>query len=159
MLPYSPPPTLSVSDGLIRDIAQEAHCPNNEGRIRSHLTTVFRVIRYRASFEQSLAFLEVLPTPFKAIFLDNWHIVPHAPATINSLDEWADEVVRHEQSYPLRDRTKAQDMIRAIFGVLSNRVGHEVLRDRLDFLAPEVRVQLVEQPAPYQYADTCIWLS
>ena len=162
MLTSAPTPTRSSSDELVQAIARQVNCADDDERILSHLRTVFRVIRNRASFEQSLRFLEMLPMPFKITFLNDWHIVPHAPSLIRSLDEWADEVLRHEQLHPMQNRTEARRILLAIFAVLGKTIDRDTLHGSLGFVAPEVRIQLLkeqDQPERYQYADTCIWLS
>ena len=154
--PLSP---LSVTDELIQDIARQANS-NDDERALSHLRTVFRVIRNRASFEQSLRFLEMLPMRFKVLFLNDWHIVPHVPSPISSLDEWADEMLEYEQLHVIQNQAEARRILRAIFAVLSQRVSSDKLRHSLSFITPEVQAQLLEeQPERYHYADTCIWLS
>ena len=160
MLPFSSTPARSAPDELIHDIAQRAHYDDDDERALSHIRTVFRVIRHRASFEQSLRFLEMLPMPFKAIFLNDWHIALQPPAPITNMDEFADEMLRYEQQHVMPDRTEARRVLRAIFGGLSHTVGSDLLRNSLDFVTLEVRAQLLEdQPERYHYADTCIWLS
>ena len=145
---------------LIEDIAHQANCPDDDERILSHLRTVFRVVRARASFEQSLRFLEMLPLSLKVTFLNDWHIVPHPARPIESLDEWADEVLQHEQQHVMHDQDEARRMLRAIFTVLGRKISSDSLRRSLSFVAPEVVDQLVNPPQErYHYSDTCIWLS
>lgn len=155
----TPPPSASIAE-LISDIAQQADCPHDDERILSHLRTIFRVIRTRASFEQALRFLEMLPLPLKVTFLNDWHIVPHPSRPIESLDEWADEIQRNEQQHPIHDREEARRVLRAIFSVLNRKVNKDTLYRSLSFVSPEVRAQLTEAPSErYHYSDTCIWLS
>ena len=160
MLSPTPAPPYSSSNELIHDIARQANYSDDDERVLSHLRTVFRVIRNRASFEQSLLFLETLPMPLKVIFLNDWHIDPHAPSPISSLDEWADEVIHYEQLHPVQGREEARRILQAIFMVLDRRIDSNTLRASLSFVTPEVRAQLLgDQPERYHYADTCIWLS
>ena len=161
MLPLTPTPAYSAQlDELIRDVAQRANYPNDDERALSHLRTVFRVVRNRTSFEQSLRFLEMLPVPMKAIFLNDWHIVPQAPAPIRTIDELADEVCKHEKQHLIRDRAEARRILRAIFTVLSRNTSRDAISDGLSFVSPETRAQLIKDHRErYHYSDTCIWLS
>lgn len=161
MIPHTQSsPYATQLDELIHKVAQRANYPNDDERALSHLRTVFRVVRNRASFEQSLRFLEILPVSLKAIFLNDWHIVPQSPVLITSIDEFADEVCQREQQHLIRDRAEARDILRGVFGVLSQYASGDTLHDGLSFIAPDVRDQLVKaQPERYHYADTCIWLS
>ena len=157
----APPPQYSAQlDGFIRKVAYRANYFNDDERALSHLRTAFRVVRNRSSFEQSLRFLEMLPVALKAVFLNDWHITPRAPAPISSLEELADAVRQHEQNHPMRDRAEALRVLRAIFDELANVVPPETLHEGLGFLPASARNQLVEPSATgYQYLDTCIWLS
>lgn len=161
MTPSPPPPNyLSQLDEFIRKVARRANYFNDDERALSHLRTVFRVVRNRSSFEQSLRFLEMLPVALKVVFLNDWHITPRAPAPINSLDELAEAVRQHEQNHTMRDREEALRVLRAVFAELASTCSPDALRDGLSFLPLSVRSQLVEAPAAtYQYSDTCIWLS
>ena len=159
-LPTQPSPYAAQLDELIHEVAQQANYPNDDERALSHLRTVFRVVRNRTSFEQSLRFLEILPVSLKAIFLNDWHIVPQSPTPIRSMNDFADEVCQHEQQHLIRDQTEARAILRAIFTVLSQHASGDALHDGLSFIAPEVRDQLTkDHPERYHYADTCIWLS
>ena len=153
-------PYAAQLEELIHEVAQRANYPNDDERALSHLRTVFRVVRNRTSFEQSLRFLEMLPVSLKAIFLNDWHIIPQSPALISSIDEFADEVRQREQQHLIRDLAEARNILRAIFTVLSQHATGDTLHEGLSFIAPEVRAQLVKAQAErYHYADTCIWLS
>ena len=156
----SPPlPKYSAQlDAFIRKVAQRANYVNDDERALSHLRTVFRVVRNRSSFEQSLRFLEMLPVALKIIFLNDWRIAPRAPFPINSLDELADAVRQHEQNHPMRDQAESVGVLRAIFAELASIVSPDSLHEGLGFLPASARSQLVST-ATYQYSDTCIWLS
>jgi uncharacterized protein (DUF2267 family) len=161
MTPSPPPPRYSAQlDEFIRKVAYRANYFNDDERALSHLRTVFRVVRNRSSFEQSLRFLEMLPVALKVVFLNDWHIAPRAPAPIRSLDELAEAVRQHEQHHTMRDQAEALRVVRAIFDELASIVSPDTLLDGLDFLPASARAQLVvPPPAAYQYSDTCIWLS
>ena len=161
MIPSSPFPKYSAQlDEFIRKVAQRANYFNDDERALSHLRTVFRVVRNRSSFEQSLRFLEMLPVALKAVFLNDWHIAPRAPAPISSLDELAEAVRQQEQNHTMRDQAEALRVVRAIFDELASIVSPNTLLEGLDFLPASARSQLVgSSPAAYQYSDTCIWLS
>lgn len=147
-------------DEIIHQLAHRAHYFSDDERALSHLRTVFRVVRNRSTFEQSLRFLEMLPVALKVIFLSDWHIVPRAPVPIDSLNDLADAVRQQEQNYPMRDRAEALRVVQAIFDELASIISPNALRDGLGFLPASVRSQLVEPSATdYQYSDTCIWLS
>ncbi len=150
----------SQLDAFIRKVAHRANYFNDDERALSHLRTVFRVVRNRSSFEQSLRFLEMLPVALKIIFLNDWHIAPRAPVPISSLDELADAVRQHERNHIMRDRAEALRVLRAIFDELATVVSSDTLHDALGFLPASARNQLVgSSTATYQYSDTCIWLS
>ncbi len=161
MTPNPPLPKYSAQlDEFIHKVAQRANYFNDDERALSHLRTVFRVVRNRSSFEQSLRFLEMLPVALKVIFLNDWHIAPRAPVPVSSLDELADTVLQHEQNHPMRDRAEALRVLRAIFDELANVIPPETLHEGLGFLPASARNQLVgSSNATYQYSDTCIWLS
>ena len=159
MIPNPPIPRYSAQlDEFIHKVARRANYSNDDERALSHLRTVFRVVRNRSSFEQSLRFLEMLPVALKVIFLNDWHITPRAPVPIGSLDELADAVRQHEQNHPVRNQEEALRVLRAIFDELASLVSYDTMHDGLDFLPASARSQLVGTP-PYQYSDTCIWLS
>lgn len=154
------PPYIAQLDELIHEVAQRANYPNDDERALSHLRSVFRVVRNRTSFEQSLRFLEMLPVPLKAIFLNDWHIVPQRPSSIHSLDDFADEVQQHERQHTIRDRNEARQVLQAVFTVLRRHTTSDALHNGLSFISSDVRTQLLqESPMRYHYADTCIWLS
>ncbi|MGB3781137.1 MAG: DUF2267 domain-containing protein [Tunicatimonas sp.] len=161
MTPSPPLPKYSAQlDEFIRKVAQRANYFNDDERALSHLRTVFRVMRNRSSFEQSLRFLEMLPVALKIIFLNDWHIAPRAPVPINSLDELADAVRQHERNHIMRDQAEALRVLRAIFDELASIVSYNSLHEALGFLPVSTRSQLVSSStATYQYSDTCIWLS
>ncbi len=160
MTPNLPPPKYSAQlDEFIRKVAQRANYFNDDERALSHLRTVFRVVRNRSSFEQSLRFLEMLPVALKVIFLNDWHIVPGAPVPVSGLDELADAVLQHERSHIMRDQAEALRVLRAIFNELASIVSPDALHEGLSFLPASARFQLVGSAATYQYSDTCIWLS
>lgn len=159
----SPPlPEYSAQlDDFIHKVAQRANYFNDDERALSHLRTVFRVVRNRSTFEQSLQFLEMLPVALKVIFLSDWHIVPRTPVPINSLEELADAVQQHERNHPVRSQEEALRVVRAIIAELSGVVAADALREGLGFLPPRVRSQLLKVPEAltHQHSDTCIWFS
>ena len=161
MTPSPPLPKYSEQlDAFIRKVAHRANYFNDDERALSHLRTVFRVVRNRSSFEQSLRFLEMLPVALKVIFLNDWHIAPRTPTPISSLDELADAVRQHERNHTMRDQAEALRVLRAIFDELASIVSPDSLHEGLSFLPASARSQLVRSSsATYQYSDTCIWLS
>lgn len=158
--PSFPLPDFTTPDDVVYRTADRVPYVDGDERALSHRRTVFRVVRDRASFEQSLRFLEMLPLPLKVIFLNDWHITPHAPDPIHSLDEWAEAVQRAERRYPLRSRAEARRAVRAVVEALHAQVDSDRLYDSLSFVSPELRDQLLgSRSNGYHYHDTCIWLS
>ena len=159
MLPSAPPPALSLPNEFIGHISQYTTGTREPEQIVAHVRAVFGVIRQRASFEQSIRFLEILPIPLKVVFLSDWHIVPHAPSPLRSVDEWADEMLRLAYQPALKDREEAQGILLAVFRMLDEHVGGDTLRRGMSFVAPEVLSQLLDHPEHYHYADACSCLS
>lgn len=126
---------------------------------RQNLMSVFRVIRTHASFEHSLQFIEILPLPFKMLFLDEWRIQASATQSLRSIDEFAEAVVRSSHNL-IATPTEARQLLYKVFTFLGQFSTRTQMQSGLSFLPPEFRALLITDPTlKYQYSDTCIWLS
>ncbi|WKN43861.1 DUF2267 domain-containing protein [Tunicatimonas pelagia] len=124
-----------------------------------HLKVIFDVIRQHASFEEAVKFNEMLPLPFKAIFLDGWQISSRESRSFKSIDQVAEIVVR-QSDHTLSTVTEARQLLRKVFTFLGQQTSPGQMREGLSFLPSEFRALLLQDPnLRYTYSDTCIWLS
>nr|WKN36891.1 DUF2267 domain-containing protein [Tunicatimonas sp. TK19036] len=124
-----------------------------------YLKTIFLVIRQRAYFEESLKFIEILPVPVKAMFLDGWQIQEIAPRPFRNMDDFAETVVR-SSNRAIANPLQARQLLRKVFTFFGQLTSQEQMKEGLSFLPNDFHALLMSDPSlKYQYSDTCIWLS
>ena len=123
-----------------------------------HLKIIFDVIRQYSSFEEAIKFNEILPLPFKAIFLDAWHIPSGDRQSFESIEQLAEVIAQHE--YSDLSTADARQLLRKVFTFLGYFTPPKRMQEGLSFLPSEFRSLLLHDPSlRYAYSDTCIWLS
>ena len=68
---------------------------------------VLRAIRNRLSFESSLRFLNLLPLPLKAIYVDGWTLQDDAPPALETTKDLLDEILKDQNLFTPSQRMPA----------------------------------------------------
>ncbi len=124
-----------------------------------YLKVVFDVIRQNTSFEEAIKFNDMLPLPFKAIFLDGWHISYGTNPSLNNINQLA-EMMMAKSGQRLSNAAEARQLLRKVFAFLGQLTSPSQIKEGLSFLPEEFRSLVLQDPGfRYAYSDTCIWLS
>lgn len=145
-------------------LAERLNQLNRPEVVRHAVTDIFSVMRSCISFEDSLEFINLLPLPFKAIYLNGWHIGNVLHTKINSLEELIDEIVAsqfvHEGWYN-SSRDDLREILKAMFDVIGNYIGKSVVKPELNFLPSDIQyfIRHYHAEADNSSSETSIWLS
>ena len=114
----------NLSDFLV-ELAQELGLPNDKDHAYHVLRTFFHVLRKRLSTAQSFGFIDLLPLPLKAVYVDGWHILRQAESLVE-LDDFEAEMLTEYGAGAGRDflpRDKIIIAVKDLFRVLSQWLG------------------------------------
>jgi len=124
---------------------------------------VLHTIRRQLKFEQSLCFLNQLPLPLKALYIDHWDTQESA-TPLETLEELIDEI---EREYPLlmQDIQHDRQLVRQTFlavGKLTDHPIHLPINEVDDSTDRKNITSTENQPLHYSEFETTessIWLS
>lgn len=145
-------------------LAERLEQLNRPEMARHAVTDIFSVMRNCISFEDSLEFINLLPLPFKAIYLNGWHIGNASHTKINSLEELIDEITAspfvHEGWYN-SNRDDLREILKALFDVIGNYIGRNIEKPELSFLPNDIQYFILHYhtEADNSSSETSIWLS
>ncbi len=124
---------------------------------------VLRAIRNRLSFENSLRFLNLLPLPLKAIFVDGWSLQDNAPHALETTNDLLDEMMQSQNLFTpsARDTRNAMEAVYAVFRVISLHVSRHEFEMMLELMSPALKQELESKTYPHfnDSPDTSVWLS
>ena len=124
---------------------------------------VLRAIRNRLHFESSLRFLNLLPLPLKAIYVDGWKLQDNTPHALETIKDLIDEMMQSQNLFSptQRDAKNAMEAIQAVFRVVSLHVSRHEFEMMLELMSPAVKQDLENKTYPFFYdsPDTSVWLS
>ena len=124
-----------------------------------YLKVTFDVIRKYTSFEDAIKFNEILPLPFKAIFLDGWQVSSGKKKSFESIDQMAEKIVQHSDG-SIATTTEARRVLRKVFALLGQLTSSHQRVEGFSVLPKEFRSLLSQDPGSrFAYSDACIWLS
>ena len=124
---------------------------------------VLRAIRNRLNFENSLRFLNLLPLPLKAIYVDGWTLRDNTPHVLETTQDLVNEMTRSQNLFSptQRDIENAMEAIQAIFRVISLHISRHELEMMLELMSPTLKQELENKS--YHFSndspDTSVWLS
>lgn len=151
-------------DELVGQVASEMNRPDDPKYALRSIEAVLNAIRNRLTFEQSVNFLDLLPLPFKAVYIKDWNVQDHVPERINSMREFIDEVCKVdpelcESEYV--DHAKVKDAIRSVFKVIGLHVSKSDLEKELAYLPQDLKLYLEAEGVSLKSNAmlTSIWLS
>lgn len=149
---------------LVVQVAAEMGRPSDTKFASCAIDGVLQAVRNRLSFEHSVKFLDLLPLPFKAVYIKDWNIKDHVPERINTMTDFIEEVCNVapdlcETEYT--DHKKIKDAIRAVFKVIGLHVSKADLEKELSFLPQDLRLYLEAEGVSLKSNAmlTSIWLS
>lgn len=124
---------------------------------------VLRAIRKRLNFENSLQFLNLLPLPLKAIYVDGWALQDNAPNALESIEDLVEEIMRSQNLFTPneRDTRNSLESVQAVFRVISLHTSRHEFEMMLELVSPSVKRDLQDKTYPFFYdsPDTSVWLS
>ena len=124
---------------------------------------VLRAIRNRLNFECSLRFLNLLPLPLKAIYVDGWMLQDNTPHGLETTKDLIDEMMQSQNLFTptQRDTKNAMEALQAVFRVISLHVSRHEFEMMLELMSPAVKQELENKAYPFFYdsPDTSVWLS
>lgn len=149
---------------LVVQVAAEMGRPSDINFASRSVEGVLQAVRNRLSFEQSVKFLDLLPLPFKAVYIKDWNVCDHIPDRIETMEDFINEVCTHtpdlcENEY--QDRQKVKEAIRSVFKVIGLHVSKADLDRKLAFLPQDLRLYLEAEGVSLKSNPmlTSIWLS
>lgn len=152
-----------VADEFVQ-LAERCPALSRPDTAKQAVTDIFGIIRKCLTFEDSLEFINFLPLPLKAVYLDGWQVGNASRTPINSLEELIDEIVMSPQGQRAwygSNRDTLREILKALFDVIGNHVGSHVNKPELSFLPSDIQYFMLQyhteanKPAP----ETSIWLS
>jgi uncharacterized protein (DUF2267 family) len=151
-------------DELVLQVASQMGQPEDLNCASSAIDAVLRAVRNRLSFEQSIKFLNLLPLPFKAVYIKDWNVNDHVPDRIDSMQDFIDEVHRLAPdlcSDRYKDNSVFKKAIKSVFKVIGLHVSNQDLKKELLFLPDDLRIYLEAEGVSLKSntLDTSIWLS
>ena len=140
-------------DELLQQTAREFGWTKDTHQFLEMVRSVFIAIRNRLSFESSLLFLNLLPLPFKALYINNWTISERAPDPLQNMDDLIDEVINCNPKLITEckpklitklngDREFVKHLVEAVFRVIGYHVSKADLETEMSFLPEDVRLYL-----------------
>jgi uncharacterized protein (DUF2267 family) len=149
---------------LVVQVATEMGRPDDHKYALTSIEAVLIAVRNRLTFEQSVNFLDLLPLPFKAVYIKDWNVQDHVPERINSMDDFINEVCKVapdlcENDY--QDQQKIKEAIRAVFKVVGLHVSQRDLEKELSYLPQDLKLYLEAEGVSLKSNAmlTSIWLS
>lgn len=146
-------------------LARCMNCPNQPEKAVQALKDVFGIIRSRFSFEDSLEFINLLPLPLKAIYLDGWHIGESQPTQLHSMEEFIDEIVANqpkENNWYNSNRDEVRNVLRHIFQIIGSYIAESEMEAKVSFLPQDMQYFLIHSNTGIEnpvYTESSIWLS
>jgi len=149
---------------LVIQVASEMGRPVDKAYASRAVEAVLRSVRNRLSFEQSVKFLDLLPLPFKAVYIKDWNIQDHVPDRIDTMNDFIQEVCDNAPELcgsDYKNPEKIKKAIRAVFKVLGLHVSKADLEKELSFLPQDLRLYLEAEGVSLKSNAmlTSIWLS
>jgi len=151
-------------DELVEKVAAEMKRPDDKKYALRSIEAVLMAIRNRLTFEQSVNFLDLLPLPFKAVYIKDWNIQDHVPERILSMQDFIEEVCKvapdlHETLY--QDNEQIKCAIKSVFRVMGMHVSRKNLEKELSYLPQDLKLYLEAEGVALKSNAmlTSIWLS
>lgn len=149
---------------LVIQVASEMGRPADTNFASRAVGAVLQAVRNHLSFEQSVKFLDLLPLPFKAVYIKDWNVKDHVPESINTMDDFIQEVCSIapdlcESDY--QNQQKIKEAIRSVFKVIGLHVSKNDLEKELSYLPQDLRLYLEAEGVSLKSNAmlTSIWLS
>jgi len=151
-------------DELVSKVATQMNRPDDPDCGTNAINAVLRSVRNRLTFEQSIKFLNLLPLPFKAVYIKDWKVNDHVPERINTMQSFIDEVYKVAPnlcSDGFQDDQLIKLALKAVFKVIGLHVSNQDLKKELHFLPDDLRLYLEAEGVSIKSnaLDTSIWLS
>ncbi len=122
---------------ILMYLADELGCPKDMERAGHVLKAVLVGLRRRLSFERAFQLFKILPFSLKKIFLIDWDVEEDAPANIEDLDDFIEEI-QHYDTYlvDMVGKEQAKHAIEAVFRVIKWYVSNSQM-DKIHHLFPK----------------------
>lgn len=151
-------------DELVEKVASEMKRPDDKRFALRSIEAVLTAIRNRLTFEQSVSFLDLLPLPFKAVYIKDWNIQDHVPERIVSMQDFIEEVCKVAPDVCVteyQDDEKVKSAIKAVFRVMGMHVSRKNLEKELSYLPQDLKLYLEAEGVALKSNAmlTSIWLS
>lgn len=130
---------------LLHETAYEFGWTKDDKQFLEMIKSVFIALRNRLSFQSSLSFVDVLPLPFKALYLNNWIISKQTPDPLQNMDDLVDEIIKCNPKIISTfngDRVFIKHLVDALFRVISYHISRADLEKELSFLPEDVKFYL-----------------
>ncbi len=124
---------------------------------------VLHTVRRQLKFEQSLCFLNKLPLPLKALYIDHWDTQESA-TQLETLEDLMDEIEK-EYPYLMRDIQHDRQLVRQTFLTVGKLTDYPIdlpMSKLSDFSNQENASGVESQPfqiREYETTESSIWLS
>jgi uncharacterized protein (DUF2267 family) len=109
---------------FVNNLAAELGHPEEVARTGNVLRAVLHTLRERITISESLHLLSQLPMFLKGIYVDNWKF-REKPMDINTKEEFAAEVERHQQQHGEREYSwnkSTEEIIQIVFSSLGKYI-------------------------------------
>ncbi len=150
-------------DEIMTEIANEIKSFGNDSDLNPIVELVLKSLRDRLGFENSLCFLNLLPLPFKAMFVKDWSIKDAFPGKLESFSSLINEIMSRYTgpSYTRDSKHYISEVAMATFRVIGQHVSRQDFEKMLGILPLSIRMEIKEKAYPvfYDSPDTSIWLS
>ncbi len=150
-------------DELMIQVAHQLKTVEDIADAKKIVSMVLRGIRNRLNFENSLRFLNLLPLPLKAIYVDGWTLQDNTPIELETTKDLIDEMMHSQNLFTPseRDTKHAMEAVQAVFRVISLHVSRHEFEMMLELISPHVKQELENKTFPFLHdsPDTSVWLS
>lgn len=146
-------------------VARCMNCPNQPEKAVQALKDIFGIIRNRLAFAESLEFINLLPLPLKAIYLDGWHIGENTSVQLHSMEELIDEIIANrteENNWYHSNRDELRNILHTVFQLIGAHVVAAEVGASVSFLPKDMQYFLMQNHIEIENSadtDTSIWLS
>lgn len=149
---------------LVLQVASHLKHPDDVNCAERAVRSVLITIRNCLSFEQSIKFINYLPLPFKAIYIQDWHINDKVPERIHSMNEFIEQVYKLDAglcSTHYKEHDAIKQAVKAVFKVIGLHISNADLQKELAFLPDDLRLYLEAEGVSIKSneIDSSIWLS
>ncbi|WPP49792.1 DUF2267 domain-containing protein [Catalinimonas niigatensis] len=154
-------------DHIVQKLVQTLGDAYKKESVNHLLKSVLWSIRNHLPFKQAIQFLDQLPIPLKAMYVEQWEIPERVPEDLHNIDDLADKMIQQDPILLNQFRWNAEELrksIKVVLKLLGSYLSSSCAETKSDYyyFQNDIQTYLMQKimfERLSQKPDSSIWLS